>query len=115
MTIEQKVRAIMRATEWPQQKLAEYFGVSQSTVNRWLAGSEPEGHRRDAINEAYDKYVGQSEPSEDPHSIWLRRMKRVFDRLEGAPDHLFRQIVSYAEGVADTYENTRDTATTPDS
>lgn len=57
MTIEQKIRAIMKATGWKQQKLAEHFDVSQSTVNRWLAGSEPEGHRRDAINATYDRVV----------------------------------------------------------
>lgn len=57
MKIEKKIRAIMAATGWKQQKLAEHFHVSQSTVNRWLAGSEPEGHRRDAINEAYESLV----------------------------------------------------------
>lgn len=62
MTIEQKIRAIMKATGWKQQKLAEHFDVSQSTVNRWLAGSEPEGHRRDAINATYDSVVDHGPP-----------------------------------------------------
>ncbi|MER8811427.1 helix-turn-helix domain-containing protein [Mesorhizobium sp. M0965] len=57
--MEPKIRAILKATKWRQQKLAEYFGVSQSTVNRWLSGSEPEGHRRDAINQAYVQFVGE--------------------------------------------------------
>jgi len=57
MKIEQKIRAIMDVTGWKQQKLAEHFEVSQSTVNRWLRGAEPEGHRRDAINEAYESLV----------------------------------------------------------
>ncbi len=57
MTMEKKLRAIMRATGWKQMKLAEHFAVSQSTVNRWLAGSEPEGHRRDMINDTYDRVV----------------------------------------------------------
>lgn len=63
MTMEQKIRAIMKATGWKQQKLAEHFNVSQSTVNRWLAGSEPEGHRRDAINETFNSVVDHG-PSE---------------------------------------------------
>lgn len=57
--MEQKIRAIMKATGWKQQKVAEHFNVSQSTVNRWLAGAEPEGHRRDAINETFDAVVDQ--------------------------------------------------------
>lgn len=59
-TIEQKIRAIMRATGWKQQRMAEHFNVSQSTVNRWLSGAEPEGHRRDAINELYERVVDHS-------------------------------------------------------
>lgn len=117
MTIDQKIRAIMKATGWKQQKLAEHLSVSQSTINRWLSGSEPEGHRRDAINDVYDRFVGPSAPGADPQSVWLKRIQAVFRRLEGSPeaDGLFRQIVSYAEGVADTYERTRDTAARPES
>lgn len=55
--IPDKIRAIMRATGKRQMQIAEFFEVSQSTVNRWLAGAEPEGHRRDAINEAYERLV----------------------------------------------------------
>lgn len=55
--MEHKIRAIMKAQGWKQLKLADYFNVSQSTVNRWLSGAEPEGHRRDAINAAYDELV----------------------------------------------------------
>jgi phage repressor protein C with HTH and peptisase S24 domain len=57
ITIPQKLRAIMQSTGKKQMHLAEIFDVSQSTVNRWLAGAEPEGHRRDAINEAYESLV----------------------------------------------------------
>lgn len=66
MTIEEKIRAIIKATGWKQQRLAEYFEVSQSTVNRWLAGAEPEGHRRDAINVAFDSLVDESPASREP-------------------------------------------------
>ncbi|WP_367928107.1 S24 family peptidase [Aquamicrobium sp.] len=69
MTIEQKIRAIMRATGWKQQRLAEHFNVSQSTVNRWLSGSEPEGHRRDAINETYENVVDNAPRGEGGTNI----------------------------------------------
>lgn len=61
MNIEQKIRAIMKATEQKQQALAKHFGVSQSTVHRWLTGSEPEGPARDAINELYEQVLGTPE------------------------------------------------------
>lgn len=63
--MEPKLRAIMKATGWKQMRLAEEFGVSQSTVNRWLTGSEPEGHRRDAINELYDQAVAHGPKAAD--------------------------------------------------
>jgi len=59
ITIEEKLRRIMRATGWKQAKLAEHFGVTQATVSRWFSGSEPEGPRRDAINDAYDSLVDE--------------------------------------------------------
>ncbi|NLS03585.1 S24 family peptidase [Rhizobium sp. P32RR-XVIII] len=40
-------------------QLAEKFEVSQSTVNRWLSGAEPEGQRRDAINDAYERLTDE--------------------------------------------------------
>lgn len=61
---ELKIREIMKVTGWKQQRLAETFNVSQSTVNRWLTGSEPEGHRRDAINQLYEETVAAPEHSD---------------------------------------------------
>ncbi|WP_311272211.1 MULTISPECIES: XRE family transcriptional regulator [unclassified Rhizobium] len=71
--IQEKVRAIMKASGWKQMQLAEHFEVSQSTVNRWLAGSEPEGHRRDAINEAYERIAleGPATNSSGWHAVPL--------------------------------------------
>jgi len=63
MTIEEKIRAIMDAAGWKQQQFAEAIPVAQSTVNRWLQGSEPEGHRRDRIEELYREHVGQPRKS----------------------------------------------------
>ncbi|MGV2099018.1 S24 family peptidase [Rhizobium sp. 21-4511-3d] len=64
-TIPDKIRAIMAASGWKQMQLAEHFGVSQSTVNRWLAGAEPEGHRRDAINAEYDRLADEGPKAEE--------------------------------------------------
>lgn len=50
----------MQATGWKQQKLAEHFEVAQSSVNRWLNGAEPEGARRDAINETYERLIDET-------------------------------------------------------
>lgn len=67
-TIPEKIRAIMKSTGMKQMQLAERMDVSQSTVNRWLAGAEPEGHRRDAINEMYDQVV-EDGPKEQSGTI----------------------------------------------
>lgn len=56
-TIEQKLRAIMKATGWRQTQLAERLNVTQATVSRWFSGSEPEGQRRDAILALYEEFV----------------------------------------------------------
>ncbi|NGO50471.1 helix-turn-helix transcriptional regulator [Mesorhizobium camelthorni] len=83
MTIEQKIRAIMRATGWKQQKLAVTFGVSQSTVNRWLRGAEPEGHRRDAINAAYAEHVKDDAPSTDDKIRGDQEILAMLRRIDG--------------------------------
>lgn len=89
--MEEKIRAIMKAAGWTQQKVAEVFEVSQSTVNRWLSGSEPEGHRRDAINATYSQYVGDAadpkageDKIRDPDEI-----RRLLERIDGLkPDNV---------------------------
>lgn len=68
-TIAEKIRAIMDAADLTQMQIAERFEVSQSTVNRWLTGSEPEGHRRDAINEAYDRLVDEGPAESDGSTV----------------------------------------------
>ncbi len=96
MTIEKKIRAIMKATGWKQQKLAEHFEVSQSTVNRWLSGSEPEGHRRDAINETYESLVDQvprdSDGAEVPLMGFLGAGAEVEPDYEQVPPEGLDQI-----------------------
>jgi repressor LexA len=60
MTIEQKLRAIMKATGWKQAQLAERFNVTQATVSRWFSGSEPEGARWAAINDLYEHMLSEA-------------------------------------------------------
>ncbi|QNP81009.1 LexA family transcriptional regulator [Agrobacterium tumefaciens] len=63
-TIDQKLREIMKATGWKQQKLAEELKTAQGTVSRWLSKKQdPEGSARDAINELYESVVDAG-PSE---------------------------------------------------
>lgn len=59
--MEKKIRAIMKATGQKQMALAGHFNVSQSTIHRWLKGSEPEGPHRDAINDLYEDVVEKPE------------------------------------------------------
>lgn len=47
------IRAILKEPSWTQQRVGGTLGVSQSTVNRWLKGTEPEGDNRDAIVRLY--------------------------------------------------------------
>ena len=58
MNITEKVQALMSLPRWNQSRLARELGTSQSTVNRWLKGAEPEGHRRDQINELHYQEFG---------------------------------------------------------
>lgn len=96
MTMEEKIRAIMKATGWKQQKLAEHFEVSQSTVNRWLSGSEPEGHRRDAINDTFERVVDNasvgSEMTEVPVMGYLGAGAEVEPDYEQVPPEGMEQV-----------------------
>jgi len=60
MDIPGKLRAIMRQTDKNQGELADALKVTQPTVHRWLKGSEPDGHRRDMINDMYERVFGES-------------------------------------------------------
>lgn len=65
MNISDKINALIQAG-WSQSALARHFGTSQSTVNRWLGGAEPEGHRRDQIN---DLYRAEINPTSGSHRM----------------------------------------------
>ncbi|MFE0233489.1 helix-turn-helix transcriptional regulator [Brucella anthropi] len=63
------LRSILKETGWNQSQLAERLDTTQATVSRWLKGSEPEGHRRDAIVYLYNAVVKAPEASEDEGSV----------------------------------------------
>ncbi|WDR04247.1 S24 family peptidase [Devosia algicola] len=52
------IRAILKRQEWTQMRVADRLGVSQSTVNRWIKGADPEGRHRDAIRDFYAEIFG---------------------------------------------------------
>ena len=59
-----QIRAILKAPDWTQQKVAARIKVAQSTVARWLkGGTEPEGDNRDAIGVLYEEvFSGDATP-----------------------------------------------------
>ncbi|MCK3780457.1 XRE family transcriptional regulator [Ensifer sesbaniae] len=63
--IVDRLRAIRQATKWTQVQLAEHLSVTQSTVNRWFQGAEPEGHRRDLIIALYNEVVNNGPKTSD--------------------------------------------------
>jgi repressor LexA len=69
MTMADKIRAILKESGMAQGELAARLRVSQPTVHRWLRGSEPEGHRRDAINQLYDEVFGRAQGSAPPRVV----------------------------------------------
>lgn len=56
---DRKVREVMRLTGWKQQRVAQELDVSQSTVNRWLTGSEPELQTANALDQLYERALGE--------------------------------------------------------
>lgn len=86
-TIDEKLRAILKATGWRQQHLAEKLNVTQATVSRWFSGSEPEGHRRDAINDMYEEVVDAGSRSEHVNSGKVKLMGYLGAGAEVEPDY----------------------------
>lgn len=59
MKVSDKLQVMLGGPgKWTQQRVAERIGVSQSTVNRWMRGTEPEGHHRDALSDLYAEVMG---------------------------------------------------------
>lgn len=51
------------AGKWTQERVAVELDVAQSTVHRWVKGSEPDGYYRDRVKDLHARLTGQSEPS----------------------------------------------------
>jgi transcriptional regulator with XRE-family HTH domain len=58
-----KMTAEIIASGWTQARVAEFCGVSQSTVARWLTGKDPEGPNRDRLLQLYREVVSEEVPS----------------------------------------------------
>lgn len=101
MNIADKIRAIQQAKNWSQVKLAEQLGTSQSTVNRWLRGAEPEGHRRDMINDLYRSAFGadSSETRLVPLKGYIGAGGHV-EALEHGPEEVEAPAISHPDTVA---------------
>lgn len=87
MTPLHKIKAILNLPDWKQERLAEELGVAQSSVHRWLSGSEPRGDKRDAINDLYEKLFGIAKDA-------ARRLTRIVGRAGASTEGR----VLYAEG-----------------
>lgn len=79
-----------------QGELAARLDVSQPSVHRWLRGAEPEGHRRDAINELYDEVfgaeAGKAAPTTVPLMGYLGAGAEVEPEFEQVPPEGLDQI-----------------------
>jgi len=100
MTMADKIRAILKLAKINQGELAERLGVSQPTVHRWLKGSEPEGHRRDAINALHESLTDDapaaSNSTEVPVMGYLGAGAEVEpDDEQVPPDGLFQVTVPF--------------------
>lgn len=95
-TIAEKIRAIMDAADLTQMEIAERFEVSQSTVNRWLTGSEPEGHRRDAINAAYERLIDEGPAEADGSTVkimgYIGAGAEIMPEFEQVPPEGLNQV-----------------------
>lgn len=94
MDIPGKLRAIMRETGDNQGELADALGVTQPTVHRWLKGSEPEGHRRDQINEMYERVFGEAPRAGRPIKLmgYVGAGAEIMPEMEQVPPEGLDQI-----------------------
>lgn len=58
-----KITADIIAAGWTQPRIAEYCGVSQSTVSRWIKGNDPEGPNRDRLLQLYREVISEDAPA----------------------------------------------------
>lgn len=89
-----RIRAILSLKPWTQQRVAEELGVSQSTVNRWVKGAEPEGHNRDALLALHARLFNGQNPNEPfavPLLSWVSAGK--LEEADSVENHEIRQVM----------------------
>jgi phage repressor protein C with HTH and peptisase S24 domain len=69
MTMDNKIRAILKASGLNQTELAERLNTTQATVSRWLKGSEPKGRFFEAINALYEELMDNAPRPEGRENI----------------------------------------------
>lgn len=71
-----------------QNELAERLNVTQPTVSRWLAGSDPRGAHRDAIRSLYHEVTGSPATIRSHETPLSKQAAATLARLRG--DYLAR-------------------------
>jgi transcriptional regulator with XRE-family HTH domain len=74
---------IVKLEGWTQSRLADYCGVSQATVSRWVKGQDPEGPNRDKLRDLYDLLIGQP-PTDESLNAERAKALAIFDGLPPA-------------------------------
>ncbi|HEU4682970.1 MAG TPA: S24 family peptidase [Nitrospira sp.] len=88
MTIKDKVSAILRLDGWTQMRIGQELSVSQSTVNRWLRGAQPEGHHRDAVNELFTSlFSSGAQEAQIPLKGYIGTGQTIY-AVEGGPEYV---------------------------
>lgn len=85
MDMERKIRRLLSESNETQTQFALRFGVSQSTVNRWLNGAEPGGHYRDLINSHYATVFSENSDPRQPIQDEAE-VKLFLSRIRGLTD-----------------------------
>ena len=73
MRTSEYIRRILKQRDddgkWTQERIADFIGVSQSTVHRWRQGGEPDGYKREAIIKLHNRLVGNGKSSDKARMV----------------------------------------------
>lgn len=87
---------ILNVKGWTQVRLAQYCGVTQATISRWLKGTDPEGPNRDKLIELHKSLTSKPYSTFDPDSVDLEVDEPITHGTEtglrGAPDGSSAQL-----------------------
>lgn len=82
MNTAQMTEQILAAPGWNQSKLATRLGVSQGTISRWMAGTDPEGANRDALRNLHAEIVGDATVDELGLDAARKEVMAKFDAIQ---------------------------------